>query len=124
MEGQSGGEGIELIARGAHLFHAILYICAQVHFFLAGALARVHEDGGADAEDPGCSYEAVRSDFEAAVNVRACGCGVMCWGETGVRVVCVGWGGKAGGMYMHTHSRTIAYAFGWVAGWACHGDVG
>lgn len=66
-----------------------------MHFFLAGALAGVHEDGGADAEDPGRSYEAVRSDFEAAVNVRAYGFGfgVMCWGETGV---CVWVGGSVG----------------------------
>lgn len=58
------------------MFHVI--DDAQVHFFLPGP---AHGDGhghGGDAEDPGHSYETVRSDFEAAVNVGGCVCVCVC----------------------------------------------
>jgi hypothetical protein len=46
----------------------------QVHFFAGVAAGTAVQ--GADAEAPGHSYEAVRSDFEAAVQVRiyVCAC--------------------------------------------------
>lgn len=86
------------------MFHVI--DDAQVHFFLPGP---AHGDGhghGGDAEDPGHSYETVRSDFEAAVNVGGCVCVcVWFWVGVGVGVGVWGCGGGWAGRLNTTHRR-------------------